>query len=84
MTQDNRDKFIYVAGRYGQVIKFYNVDKLCADKLDEMVQLVPYVKNSRVSVGAFFRLLIPQLMPDVDKVIYLDSDLIVNMDIAEL
>ncbi|WP_322154676.1 glycosyltransferase family 8 protein [Paratractidigestivibacter sp.] len=32
----------------------------------------------------YFRLLAPQLLPNVDKAIYLDSDLIVNADIAEL
>ena len=32
----------------------------------------------------YYRLLAPQLLPNVDKAIYLDSDLIVNADIAEL
>ena len=32
----------------------------------------------------YFRLLAPQLLPNVDKAIYLDSDLIVNADVAEL
>ena len=85
LTQDNRDKFVYVAGHYGQLVKFYNVEKLCADKLAEMIRLVPQIKTSRVSVGAFFRLLIPQLISaDIDKCIYLDSDMLVNLDIAEL
>ena len=32
----------------------------------------------------YFRLLAPQLLPNVDKAIYLDSDLIVDDDVAEL
>lgn len=85
LTQDNRDKFSYVAGQYNQRVEFYNVERLCADKLAEMVALVPTVKTSRVSVGAFYRLLIPQLLPkDVAKCIYLDSDMLVNLDISEL
>ena len=32
----------------------------------------------------YYRLLAPQLLPNVDKAIYLDSDLIVDSDIAEL
>lgn len=32
----------------------------------------------------YYRLLAPQLLPNVDKAIYLDSDLIVDADIAEL
>ena len=29
LTQDNREKFIYLAGRYNQAVKFYNVEELC-------------------------------------------------------
>jgi len=37
------------------------------------------------SVATMFRLLIPELMPDeMDKVIFLDSDVVVDMDIGEL
>ena len=68
LTTDNRDKFIYVAGRYNRLVKFYNVEILCADKLVEIIRMVPSVVNSRVSVGAFFRLLMPQLKPGVDFV----------------
>lgn len=32
----------------------------------------------------YFRLLAPQLLPNVDKAIYLDSDLIVDADVSEL
>ena len=85
LPADNRDKFIYIAGRYGQHVKFYNVETLCADKLAKMVELVPAVKTARVSVGAFYRLLAPQVLPrDIEKIIYLDADIIVNLDIREL
>lgn len=36
------------------------------------------------SIETWFRLLMPEIMPDYDKVIYLDSDLVVNADLAEL
>ena len=85
LTQDNRDKFSYIAGHYGQCVKFYNVDKICADKIAEMFRLIPAVKNSRVSVGAFYKFIIPQVIPlEIDKIIYLDADIIVNLDISEL
>ncbi len=85
LTADNRDKFSYVAGRYGQCVKFYNVEELCAAKLAEMIRLVPAVKTARVSVGAFYRLLIPQILPsEIKKCIYLDSDTLINLDIQEL
>ena len=85
LTPDNRDKFIYVAGHYGQIVKFYNVEKLFPEKIDEMMRLIPEAENSRVSRGAFYRLLIPQIFPpEIEKCIYLDSDIIVNLDIKEL
>ena len=85
LTLDNRDKFIYVAGRYNQHVKFYNVDELCADMIAEIIRLIPAVKTARVGIGSFFRLMIPKIFPpDIGKVIYLDSDIIVNMDISEL
>ena len=85
LTPDNHDKFIYLAGRYNQLVKFYNVEKLCADKLAEYVNMVPKVKNSRVSVGAFYKLVMPQVIPqEIEKIIYLDADIIVNLDIKKL
>ena len=85
LTAENRDKFIYLAGRYGQLVKFYNVEELCADKISEILNFAPEVKNAYVSIGTFYRLLIPQIIPsDVDKIIYLDSDIIVNLDLKEL
>lgn len=85
LTPDNRDKFIYLAGRHGQTVEFHNAAELCADKIKEYVGYVPSVQNSRVSIGAFYRLLLPKIIPeDIDKIIYFDADVIVNLDISEL
>ena len=85
LTQDNRDNFIYLAGRCAQTVKFYNVEKICPDKLSAFLELTPEIKNAHVSVGTLYRLLVPQIIPsDVEKIIYLDSDIIVNLDIKEL
>lgn len=85
LTADNLDKFSYIAGHYSQLVKFYNVEKLCPDKIKEYVSYVPSIQNSRVSVGAFYRLLLSKVLPsDMDKVIYFDADVIVNLDIREL
>ena len=85
LTQDNRDKFLELTNRFKQIVNFYNVEELCADKINKYVELVPSVKDSRVSRGAFFKFLIPHILPaEVEKVIYLDSDIIVNLDINEL
>ena len=33
LTNDNREKFIYLAGQYNQFVKFYNLEELCAEKV---------------------------------------------------
>ena len=84
LTTDNRDNFSYLAGQYGQRVEFYNVEELCAEKIADMTNLVPTVQNSRLTIAAFYRLLIPYVIPAVNKCIYLDSDILVNLDIAQL
>lgn len=86
LTADNRDKFSYLAGQYNQIIKFYNVEKICAAEIEEIKKLFVNELNRPIfSVGKFYRLLTPQLFDrDIEKIIYLDSDIIVNLDISEL
>ncbi len=85
LTQDNRDKFIYLAGQYNQRVKFYNVEDLCANELAEFKRLIPDLRNSWVTVGGFFKFLILKVVPtETEKIIYLDSDIVVNLDIKEL
>ena len=83
LTQDNREKFIYLAGRYGQAVKFYNVEKLFADKIKDLEKLLPLKKDPTRTIGMFFRFLISDLLM-IKKTIYLDSDIVVNLDINEL
>lgn len=84
LTADNRDKFSYIAGQYGQLVKFYNVEELCADKIKKIIELIPAAKSAYSSIATFYRFFIPQLLkPNIDKVIYLDSDLVVNLDVKE-
>ena len=40
--------------------------------------------NAHISVETYFRFLIQRILPDYDKVLYLDCDLVVNADVAEL
>lgn len=85
LTQENHDKFLELTKRYNQTLIFYNVARLCADKINTYVELVPSVEKTRVSKGAFYKFLIPQILgEDIEKIIYLDSDIIVNLDINEL
>ena len=85
LTLDSREKFSYVAGQYNQAVKFYNVEELCAEKIKEFWRRIPSIETAWVTIGGFFRLLIPYVLPDdIEKAVYLDSDIIVNLDINEL
>jgi len=85
LTDDNRDKFSYVAGRYGQLVKFYNVEETCADRIEEISNLLPRKLKSRYTIAMFYRFFIPHVLPpEIEKVIYLDGDIIVNLDIQDL
>ena len=60
-------------------IKFYNPD---------INKCIPYSKKIRKGkfwpLSAFYRLQIPSLIKDVDRLLYLDCDMIVNTSLSEL
>ena len=86
LTPDNRDKFSYIAGRYGQIIKFYNVEELCAAEMKSITELFKnHPTFERFSIGSFCRLFTPKILSDeIDQVIYFDSDIAVNVDVSEI
>lgn len=40
--------------------------------------------NQHLSVETYYRLIIPEIMPDYHKILYLDCDMVVDHDVAEL
>ena len=58
-------------------LRFINVDRLVSG-----VKLT--TNNAHISVETYYRFLIQQVLPFYDKVLYLDSDIIITGDIAEL
>lgn len=85
LTIGNRDKFMYLAGRYNQLVKFYNVEERCAEELEKIKSYFPNVNKTRFSVAMFYRFFIPQLLAlEIEKAIYLDADIIVNLNINDL
>ena len=87
LTSDNRDKFIYLAGRYNQQVKFYNVDIIMKDKINILKEKCSKALQARYTIGAFYRLLIPELLTinkTINRIIYLDADILVNLDINDL
>ncbi|MBR1646337.1 MAG: hypothetical protein IJ685_06120 [Selenomonadaceae bacterium] len=83
LTQDNREKFLQLATRYNQHVEFYNVDKICAEEIKILREILAEKIRIQFSIGTFYRLLAKKIF-DVDRIIYLDSDIVVNLDIAQL
>jgi len=85
LTDDNRSKFSYLAGRYGVFVKFYNVEELCANKIKNISDLFTKINKADFSSGSFYKFLIPQVLPaDIQKIIYLAVNTVTNLDINEL
>ena len=80
LTEDNRQKFIRTAEKYSQIVDFVDVTQ---KKTIMKGKGVDYATRSW-SIGALYRLLIPEVLASLSKVIYLDCDVLVNIDIKEL
>lgn len=74
LSKSNRDVLEKTVFTYQQCILFKNVDK---SDLEDFPKL-------RHGLSSYLRILIPQLLPDIDKLLYLDGDLIVNESIITL
>ena len=76
LSTDNKYKLEMVAHNGSSKIEFHIIDE------DDF----SIVKNqmSRFTIGAMFRCSLPELLPDLNRIIYLDADLFVNRDIKEL
>ena len=85
LTEDNREKFEALAAKYGQKIFFYDMETLCGEVLSGILEILPDAIVTRFSQAALYRLLAGIVLPQsVHKLIYLDADTIVHMDIARL
>lgn len=76
LNKDNREKLITVASNGGHRIVFHCLDKKDFEHLSEQMR--------NYTIGAMFRIMLPEILGDLSKIIYLDADLLVNRDIKEL
>ena len=84
LSKSNRKKFLKIVYDHEQEIKFYNVEELSKGILESILKTYPNVQNHWAGLAMFYRLVIPNLFPtEISRVIYLDTDILVNLDIAE-
>ena len=85
LTADNRDKFLQIATRFNRRVNFYNVDELCRREIAFIRDKLAEHISTRFTIAMLYRFFIPKILAaDIEKIIYLDSDIIVNLDIAQL
>lgn len=77
LSEKSKLSLTKIAQKYNQVLYFREV------KGFELFEL-PNLKNYYLSAAAYLRLFIPEILADIDKVIYLDCDLIVRKSITDL
>ena len=75
-TEYNKSCYQKIAERYNCTIIFHPVE------LPEWIDDVPAVKNW--TPGTLLRLCLPGLLPDVDKIIYVDCDMVITADMETL
>ena len=78
LNEQNRNDLTKFAIKYGQSIEFLTIDK-------EILKNCPIKESDYVSLATYYRILAPMLLStDIDIILYLDCDIIINNNIAEL
>lgn len=85
LTAKNYAKFVELAEKFKRKIRFYDLDKILPDVLNNLKNTIDSALNPRLGIGTLYRFFISYVLPsEIDRIIYLDADTIVNMDICEL
>lgn len=85
LSRENRERFRELIAAAGQTICFYDMEERQAKELAEIHRQLPGLMTSRFSPASVYRLLAAAVLPpEVHRLIYLDSDTVLHLDIAEL
>lgn len=74
-TQESKNKIISLQNKYS------NCNITLIDMNDKMKS---FYTSGHIKTAAYYRLALPSLLPHLDKVLYLDVDIIVRKDLSEL
>ena len=82
----NKENFIKLAKKYGQKLMFYNVHELLPDVWREAKDIfAEALQSAQYTEATMYRLVAAQILPEsIHRLIYIDADTIVNIDIKEL
>ena len=78
LSEINKSAIHKLGKTYSQDIIFYEVD-------ETNLEGVQFRKNRPLTKAAYYRILLPTILPqDIDKVLYIDCDMIILSDISDL
>ena len=83
LSQESRNTISSLSERYGNQAMFYDMKP----EMMENIQLNDMQLNGKkmYSIATYYRLFLPSLLPsEIDKILYLDCDIIVLQDVSEL
>ncbi|MDE6013469.1 MAG: hypothetical protein K2G50_00840, partial [Anaeroplasmataceae bacterium] len=76
LTLEDKENLISFLKKYDSTVQFYELS-------DELFVGLPKM-NQDQSYTAYYKVFIPNILTDLDRVLYLDADIIINGDIKEL
>lgn len=76
LTELNKSRLLQTAAFFGQRVVFYPIDVNYFSTVKDRVK--------GYSIATMFRIVLPDLLSDLGKIIYLDADILVARDIKEL
>ena len=78
ISQKNRIALQSLVSAYKNFsLRFVNPEK-------KIAHFSPHLHGHFGHIETYYRLILPDLLPDYDKILYLDSDMVVNADVSEL
>lgn len=77
ITEENQDILSNQLKQSNFKVRFINVSKIMAEYSNLFI-------SNHIKIETYFRLLLPDLLPSVEKVLYIDCDVIANHDVAEM
>lgn len=76
LKSEDKDDLNSFLGKYNSTVQFYELS-------DEVFAGLPKMSQDQ-SYTAYYKVLIPNVLSNLDKVLFLDADIIINGDIKEL
>ena len=87
LSTDNRRYLMQLVRSYGQQILFYDVEKMYRSRWQDLEEKNKWMEEkikTDLTQAAWYRLVLGEVLQEIERCIYLDADTVVNLDIAEL